>query len=110
MVRQDYFRRTVGLHPIRAWLIGLTPLVLRLLFFQIAGFFERCKYYAIWTLTEVCVYPLPVSDPYLLSLSSRVLPSSPVSDLQGTMRKAGRFGKVPPTFACSISSLPRISR
>lgn len=28
--------------------------VRRIGFFQIAGFFERTKYYAIWTLTEVC--------------------------------------------------------
>jgi len=32
---------------------GLTDSVPRLFFFQIAGFFERSKYYAIWTLTEV---------------------------------------------------------
>ncbi|KAF9649614.1 MBOAT-domain-containing protein [Thelephora ganbajun] len=36
---------------LKPW-FGRITLVERLFFFQIAGFFERCKYYAIWTLTE----------------------------------------------------------
>jgi len=36
----------------------------RLFFFQIAGFFERSKYYAIWTLTEVRTRTLCISYLY----------------------------------------------
>ena len=42
--------------------LGLTSSATRLLFFQIAGFFERCKYYAIWTLTEVRARSLRLND------------------------------------------------
>lgn len=43
---------------------GMTCSVPRLLFFQIAGFFERCKYYAVWTLTEVRICTLSTNNPY----------------------------------------------
>ena len=34
----------------------MTNPVSRILLFQIGGPIERAKYYAIWTLTEVCTY------------------------------------------------------
>jgi len=53
MVWEDHPRGKVRLEELHALNDGLTSLVPRLFFFQIAGFFERTKYYAIWTLTEV---------------------------------------------------------
>ena len=53
MVWKDHTRGKVILEGPVLIFSTLTSSVPRLFFFQIAGFFERCKYYAIWTLTEV---------------------------------------------------------
>jgi hypothetical protein len=61
VVRKDHSRGKVGLGALDRF-TGLTFRFLRLFFFQIAGIFERCKYYAIWTLTEVRASAASIDD------------------------------------------------
>ena len=81
--------------------------VSRILLFQLGGPFERARYYALWTLTEVCILfflrniTLYLFNPFTL----RVPVSSLVLALQVTIPKANHNGTVLPTSKSCKSSL-----
>ena len=85
----------------------LTPFC-RIAFFQICGFFERTKYYAIWTLTEVCNFLLlRVGEAHVLS---RVLASLLVLGLLDLAQVVNHSGNALPMSTSFKSSLHRTSR